>query len=279
VSSCPGVAAALTVYIAAAVPSAPARGLAVFFSGDYGDAWWDGGGAPAASFFTTLSQAGIERVEVEWSSAWLHSSRGETAGPARLACRPATVIKWIHDNLYAPLGVSHPVGVCGFCITGNSGGASQIAYAVAFYGLGGIVDGMFPTSGPVHAALAKGCLNNSSDKHYWYGPSADIIDQSYGFQPGTGACVRHDTSWNTIWLGDGIDTGGTDYVHPATRIQFILGGKDTGPSIKHAADYFNKLMASSSPMVTWTTVPTMGHGIGQSVDGLNTLAVAMLWSG
>ncbi|MDP9343279.1 MAG: hypothetical protein M3Q23_14545 [Actinomycetota bacterium] len=279
VSSCPGVASSITAYLATAPATGPARGLAIFFSGDYGDTWWDGGGALTAAMFSSLRQAGIEVVQVEWSIAWLRSARGETAGPARLACRPATVIRWIHDNLYLPLGASPAVGVCGFCITGNSGGASQVAYALAFYGLDGIVDGMFPSSGPVHSALAKGCAGNSSDKHYWYGAAADIIDTSYGFISGTGPCLKRDASWNAVWLGDGIDTGGTDYVHPATRIQFIVGARDSGPSIKHAADYFSKLMASGSPMVAWTAIPTMGHGIGQSQDGLNALSAALLWSG
>src|SRR5207244_4785411 len=67
VSACPGVAADITAYVASAAPTAPVRGLAVFFSGNLGTFWWDGNTPSLATFMSSLRQAGMETVEVEWS--------------------------------------------------------------------------------------------------------------------------------------------------------------------------------------------------------------------
>ena len=100
-------------------------------------------------------------------------------GPAHLACRSASLIQWLHDTYYLPMGVSAAPLQCGFCLTGNSGGASQIAYSLAFYGLGDIVDAVVETGGPPHAALDKACLN---DPGFGYSERLDsVLDISYGF--------------------------------------------------------------------------------------------------
>src|SRR5205823_10422414 len=70
VSGCPGVAADVNAYVASAAPTAPVRGLAVFFSGDLGTYWWDANLSSLAAFLSSLRQGGMETVEVEWSSAW-----------------------------------------------------------------------------------------------------------------------------------------------------------------------------------------------------------------
>src|SRR5436190_5742881 len=74
VSGCPAVSADINAYIASAAPTAPARGLAVFFSGDLGTSWWGADLPSLADFLSSLRQAGMETVEVQWSSAWMTGS-------------------------------------------------------------------------------------------------------------------------------------------------------------------------------------------------------------
>src|SRR5437773_10607593 len=151
VDGCTQVSLAATGVVASASPTTAPRGVLVFFSGSDGTDWWSYGAGAAGATFTRIRAAGYWLVQVEWRDSWLVSAPGEDAGSAHLACRPATVVKWVHDNLYVPLGLSPAPEQCGFCVTGNSGGSSQAAYALAFYGMDSIVDALIPTSGPGHA--------------------------------------------------------------------------------------------------------------------------------
>ena len=70
-------------------------------------------------------------VEVKWEDPgiWEGDSRAIT-----LACRYATVARWIYDNL-------HEGGEATlFVAQGGSGGAAQIAFGLAHYGLDEIID-------------------------------------------------------------------------------------------------------------------------------------------
>jgi hypothetical protein len=190
----------------------------------------------------------------------LSSAAGEEVGPRVLGCRPATAISWIHDHVYEPIGSSSPSqGVCGFCATGNSGGASQIAYAMSFYGVADLLDAAVLTSGPPHTALDQACLG--SDPNLRFDPdSATIVDLSYGFAGATGPCARHDQSFEDTWKVDSVDSGGT-YVFPDTRIAFLFVEGDHTPAPFHGRIYLAKLQSAGSPNVTDGTVPGSSHTI------------------
>jgi hypothetical protein len=191
------------------------------------------------------------------------------------------VFKWVHDNQFAPLGLAQQaVGSCGFCISGNSGGASQVAYALSFYGLDSILDAVIPTSGPPHAAQAKGCLRRSGEEAYWYdGGASDTIDSSYGFAAGQGPCSRHDASFASRWDAESADTGGNDFFYPRTRVVVILGAQDASSAPPHARDFATRLDLAGTPYVTLQVVPNMAHPIQQSQDGLAALHAALLGVG
>src|SRR5262249_9967353 len=98
--------------IAVQAPTGQIKGVVVFFSGTDGYNWW---GNPARqplipSFFQSLLDAGLELVQVRHS--WVVASTGVQSGYELLASRPATVIRWVYDNIYAPLGLSHGIGEC-----------------------------------------------------------------------------------------------------------------------------------------------------------------------
>jgi hypothetical protein len=80
-------------------------------------------------------------------------------GPRALVCRYATLVHETWKHFYKPAG-KH------VCATGNSGGASAIAYALTQYGLGraGETDLTFSfadlSSGPPHSRVDQGCRIN-----------------------------------------------------------------------------------------------------------------------
>jgi hypothetical protein len=186
-------------------------------------------------------------------------------------------MKWVHDNLYAPLDVKPQGLACGFCLTGNSGGATLIAYALAFYGGGSFMDAAVMSGGPPHAALAKGCLGPPPFQYAQ--PLLTNFDASYGFiAPNHGPCWLHDPSWTPRWNRDGVDTGGTTYDYPRTRILLLLGGKDPTGVGPHETVYY-ELIKAHSPNVEYMTIPSMTHAITASETGLDRIKSWFLESG
>jgi hypothetical protein len=272
----PGVTQNIKGLIADQKPTVATRGLIVFFSGDNGTSWWSANSSNVPTFFQSLLNSGFEVVQVAWSgNGWLAAPAGEPLGQEALACRSATVIQWVHDNMYSAPVPSAGIGHCGFCITGNSAGASQITYALASYGIDSVVDAAIPSSGPPMASIERGCLQISG---YEYDPSNEqLIDSSYGYGPaaGGGPCVSQDPSFTPVWAGNSVETGGTNYNYPATRIHIIVGGQDRDIIRNHANDYYQVLTASQQGMLTWQLVPRMGHPIQPSSDGLAALFAAL----
>lgn len=277
--SCPGLSEPIRGTVATTPATAPARGLVMFFSGGPGKGWYAGDDSDIDAEFDQLRAEGFTLVQVRWGGlGWLRASGEEQVGPARLACRPATVIKWIHDTRYEALGLDPEPGTCGFCLTGNSGGASQISYALTHYGLAGIVDALIPTSGPPHGQLAKGCLAEPGDEAYAFPESAvGVIDSSYGGLRSDGPCVASDAGFRDTFDRDSVDIGGSDYRWPETRVHFIISPGDETVAVR-AHDFADKLRRSGSPWVTLQEVPEMGHDIQQSEPGMAALVAAVLAS-
>jgi hypothetical protein len=165
--TCPGISTNGTGVIADQKPNVPITGMVVFFSGGEGNLWWSGTSTLVPAFYQSLLNAGLELVQVEWSTGWPLAPTGVSAGQELLASRPATVIQWIHDNMYLPLGVHPNIGQCGFCITGNSAGSDQVIYPLTSYGIDSIVDASIPTSGPEFALISKGCLKEKGYACLW----------------------------------------------------------------------------------------------------------------
>jgi hypothetical protein len=249
--------------------------MVVLFSGSDGMKWW-ADELESIEFLGRLQARGVVTVQVRWSAGWSIAAAGEDAGTGRLACRPASLIRWIHDNRYVPLGIpAGPVGRCGFCITGQSAGASQVSYALSFYGLDVVLDGVFPTSGPPQAAQDKGCLRRQGEAQYRYGRNAFLIDQAHGYLRGGGPCETADPSFLSRWLAQSVDTGGRDFMHPETRVHFIHSDNDV-PAVPHALDYIRRLRSAGTPYLKEQVIPGMPHHIEESAAGLDALFRAIL---
>lgn len=254
-------------------PVGQIKAIAMFFSGSDGTEWWSGTSTQVPAFFQSLLNDGFELVQITWANGWLGSPPGVQSGEELLASRPATVIKWVHDNMFAPLGLQPIVGQCGFCVTGNSAGAAQITYAISTYGIDNIVDAAIPTAGPTLVAISKGCLQ---EQGYAYNlGKVGLIDESYGFRNGGGPCAAQDPSFTGTWIANSVETGGTKYNYPTTRIDIIVGGRDSVITLNRANDYFQVLAQAQQPMLTLQLVPNMSHGIEDSVDGLSALFAAL----
>ena len=268
--ACPNVLQSRQATVAVASPTAARRGVVALFTGGSGSSFWGSARPAAGATVTKLRSAGFEVVQVRWHASWLAAARGEMAGSAALACRPATIIRWIHDTRYAPMALPPAVvGRCGFCVSGTSGGSSAITYALSHYGLDTLVDGIFPVSGPPHAALVKGCMRTPGEEGYWYsGSNTAIIDSSYGYLS-PGPCTAHDSSFEPNWAADGVEATGTDYLYSSTRVHLLIGSKDPVMAL-HANEYVAVLRAHGTT-VTLQTVPTMPHDLSRSQLGLDTL--------
>jgi hypothetical protein len=277
IDGCPNVATPARGFIAVAMNVGAPRGLVMFFTGGDGDGWWTlQYGANGTALTEELRALGFVVVQVRWQDAWLVSSPGNDAGTAHLGCRPATVIRHVHDTLYAPLGVNPPIGEAGFCVTGNSGGSSQIGYALSHYGLDTIIDVAIPTGGPPHASLAKAMMDDPAESAYWYPlETRQFIDEGFGFFNGNGPGALHDPTFVPRWLEESHSTGGNDYLHPSTRIHFITGAQDPQMLVE-GGDWFVRLQDEGSPMVTREVVPNTPHGVAQTAAGRAAIRAAIL---
>jgi hypothetical protein len=283
VSGCPNVQADIGGAIAQAFPpkGVPVRGLVLFFSGAGGAAWWDGGDDIGATMVSELRNTyGFITMQARFDDVeWFAASPGEDAGLAHTACRPATIIRWVYDTKYAPLNITPAPGGCGFCITGNSGGASIVSYALTHYGMDAILNGVIPTSGPTMARLDKGCLPDYPDYNFnaWSTPE---MDKPFGhLDPGDpGPCVLHDPGEVPRWMEESVVSGALDLSYPNTRVEIVIGELDHGSTPYQASDFRDALLGGSANHVIYDLVPDMGHSIGQYQAGIDALEAAILAS-
>lgn len=274
--TCPGVNQPADAFVAVASSLGNPRGVVVFTTGGGGEAWAIARG-DRTELLDDLRADGFKVVQLRWATNWLVSSQGNDAGTSRLACRPATVFKWIHDTEFLPMGIPRSsTGRCGFCITGNSGGATQVSYAISHYGLEAILEAVVPTGGPPHAALAKACLRRPGEEAYWYAEDTrNFIDRGFGYLSGNGPCFRSDPSFVTRWNEESVATGGSDYSHSRTRVHFILGDQDIGMRAPNA-DYVVRLRSAGSPWVELETAPGTQHSVLGSSAGRDAVRRAFL---
>jgi hypothetical protein len=254
------------------------RGMVLYFSGESGQRPWVTPSTAQATlpFVNGMAQAGFVNVLVAWVQPWLIAGPGEEAGPARLACRAASVIRYVHDTMYAPLNAHPAPRQCGFCLVGESGGASEIAYALSRYGLAGIVDEAVMLGGMPFASIQKGCLQTTSP--YYYGPTATgFIDAAYGFPPSSpGPCSAARASFRNRWIADSVNAPGALLSYPDTGIEIIEGGEDTSPAIPLGHDYIDALRAAGTPFLHVQVVPGLSHGAASDPQGLLAVRAALL---
>lgn len=149
------------------LPSGKAYGVVVYFDG--GDGTVANMEAPESLMLQYYVAQGYEVVQVAWNTPWasvLYPWPPGTVPQGNIqnaACRPATFLNYVATapaswNLYQ--AISNPQTgnpKAGMCAQGFSAGSAQIAYSLAYYGLGANLDAVELISGPVLSDVEQGC--------------------------------------------------------------------------------------------------------------------------
>ena len=247
------------------------RGTILFMEGGNGTALWVSRSEDASRIIEELRTAGFRTVQLKWERGWLRGAPGQSEGPARLASRPATMIRWVYDNL-------HQQGDdCAFCATGHSGGSMQISYTLTHYGQADIFDAVVLSGGPPLGRIDLGFIQDDPNNEQLWFPdnTANIVDPSFGFpSDGTGPCARKDASFRKQFQDASVSYGNWDYVYPKTLVWFVLGERDNW--IPQAMTYYERLLLEESPLVRIDTVPNAGHRIHSRKEGAEMIRDIML---
>jgi hypothetical protein len=178
----------------------------------------------------TFSSLGLVVVEVAWDDP------GIWGGPqARtLACRFATAARWIFDNVHSGGNSTF------FAAQGTSGGSSQIAFALAHYGLGSIIKTANVGGGP------PGCpLCNADGQH---APEPLL--------PGAPPSLNRDPQLS----------------YSTTAVHFFLGANEPGADIVSDADaFFNAITSGKS----FAIVANTAHDIEGTQEGVDAYVNAI----
>jgi len=156
--SCPGTTD-LNGYLWVNVPAGAALGTVLLTTGGNGEGLYWTSFVYGSNVVNNLLQAGYITVQTSFGGDFTGSQpNGWVTGPGgirRVACRYATLAKWVQDKI-------NPSGTA-LCATGNSGGSALIGYALAHYGIASIFKMVEATSGPPISRLDNSCECNQPD--------------------------------------------------------------------------------------------------------------------
>ena len=223
------------------------RGTVLLTTGGLGTGLY-GARRPSSLIHEGLRTSGFATVRLQWIDSWGVGTLGEEEGTMRVACRPATVARWVYDNLH------NESPDAGFCASGHSGGAGQISYMLSHYGFDGILDAAVPTGGPPFGRTDLSCMLGL------HGP-ATLADRSLGYPPdGSGPCYNRDASYSARFRLSSVASGEGDYMHPRTMVWFVFEGIDDRYAVAKGRTYYDLLVKEGSPLVEETTIPDVAHG-------------------
>ncbi|MFZ0322307.1 MAG: hypothetical protein WAL56_24480 [Candidatus Sulfotelmatobacter sp.] len=221
--------------------TAKTNGVIVFFNGKDGtDPVGDATGSSTGEwqFIKDYLSAGYEVVQVAWGFAWQQyfspwpgGSSPSIANVQAGACRPATFMNYVFNNIYLPItkGTNGNPNA-GMCAQGASAGSAQVAYSLAYYAppTNGQwwIDNVELISGPVLSDIAQGCMQPQPQKtvicgsnqwgcrlgtggSYWslYPTYLAGPNQSVGAWTNNGTCAMGNNTTQssyTLWLVQSI---------------------------------------------------------------------------
>lgn len=259
----------------------PYAGTIVFATGWIGNWYW-GDSMPISALpsdaniqaidsnntdiITHLRAAGYRTVEIKWASNWFQGASGQTEGMARLACRPASIIRWVYDNLHQG-DTSTP-----YCATGQSNGAAQVSYALAQYGLSTILDAVVNESGPNWARVDDHCIYNPSYPSL-FGNQGDrnTNDMAFGFpNNGTGPCAISDPAYRQVFYDASLQYGRWQFNYPHTYVAFVFGEVDATATKAQGQAYYDFLLYNTS-LISSQTVPGADHFVTETTLGAQVM--------
>lgn len=236
--SCPGIAD-LNGYLWVNLPSGTPKGTVLLTGGAnseglYADPTIYTYGADVVN---GLVAAGYTTVQTSFGGVFTTAQPfGWQTGPGglrRVACRYATLAKWVQENINAP--ASAPM-----CATGNSAGSGLIGYAMAHYNGNSLFTMVEPTSGPPFSRLDYSCECNQPDlpdpcvagttltQCVGLKNAQDYIDPAYAAPT---ICSSDESSHSTAnaaqFLSDSILSPEATLTYSNTYVHFAFGGQDT----------------------------------------------------
>lgn len=236
----------------------PSKGTIVIASGYHGDLFWDAWGGESGRVVNELRSAGFRTVQIAWdnSNFWYNGAPSAYEGHQALACRPATVTRWIYDTFHTSMDDQ---ALCGY---GHSNGAGQIAYPLTRYGLADIYDAVLFDAGPNWARLDYACLNLPNNPHPELAYSSQErreTDLGFGFSGSGGPCARQDATHTSTLQEASVAFGRWNFALAETQVGFIRGERDNTFARKHS-DYFETFLHGIARRpIHSQTIPNTGH--------------------
>lgn len=291
---CPTVIDPINVTIKVGEPTGGVelKGTIQFFSGFNGSYYWDvtawvrydngepvliapplspGGDALQVltkyqEIIADLRANGFRTVQVNWETTWFDAKDGVEEGMGKLSCRPASIMKWVYDNLHDGR-VDQP-----FCADGHSNGASQVAYSLTRYGMAKYVDLAVFESGPNWTYMDQGCIQDDPAYSDIWAPDGarKNLDWSFGFpNDGSGPCAKKLKSYRTVFQNESLGLGNWQFSYPKTMMAFFFGVQDTSSPItrNQGIRFSDLLVANASPLWSRVDLPNTGHNIGGTAEG------------
>jgi hypothetical protein len=234
----------------------------------------------ARAMMLELSNAGYRLIQRQWigDNGWI----GGPGGFAEVSCRYATLITYFYEQIHFTVDDE------AFCVTGNSGGASEIAYALSRWNRGPILELALLTGGPPMGRIDHGCLDGADPA--WQaecaslvpmgastcvpGPAcgydagaAMLIDSAYG---GT-SCATADQGQRDAFLADSAAAPGAVLDYPG-RTHFLFGADDCTEAVPLGLAF---AAAVTSPK-TIDFVPNTPHQVFGTDEGAAAIRDAVL---
>jgi hypothetical protein len=276
--SCPGVAPRDTEIRIMDPPTGVTRiGTVLVGTGGGGTTYYEEDPV-ARAMLLELSAAGYRIVQRQWfgTDGWIEGPGGFDA----VSCRYASLLQYTFENIHqASLTEA-------LCVTGNSGGASEIAYALARYNLGHLLELAVPTGGPPMSRLDHGCLD--ADDTAWqaecatlvgtnltctpascaYVPAAqELVDSAYADD----ACATADEGARTTLLADSAAAPGNTFAYPMP-IHFLFGADDCTEAVPLGLAFAAEV--TSAKQIDF--IPATPHAVFSTTDGANAIRDAIV---
>jgi hypothetical protein len=207
-------------------PQAEPVGTVVFLEGGGGTTAYDD-----PEYAEKYLQNGYQVVYAAWDSDW--ELTGDTPNIKNAACRPATLLNYVFENIYSRGGM---------CAQGSSAGSGALAYALAWYGSGSFLDNVELLSGPVFGDIKQGCEVPNAPKvsvcatgqfgcdgAEWpdspaYVDGDENLIRNWSNQPSCNAGKTTSASVNALWKDMSIVDGTDDpnFTYPQTALAGYL---------------------------------------------------------
>jgi hypothetical protein len=212
VTGCPGIASEpLDAIVAVRAQQGTLRGTVVHFSGS--------GGEGFQGSAQNYEAAGFRNVYIGWLNDW---EQTQSAGIKTAGCRPATILQWA----FSDPSLHNGSRTLGFCGEGMSGGAGQLGYALAHYGMASVLDYVNELSGPPFSRIDIGCNGDAPPTSMVCGvaDTTRLPSSLNGWEniqlPLKCGSTSVPASELARWKSDSIAVGGV-YNYPQTQVQFF----------------------------------------------------------